>query len=403
MTTLEASTARGVAPGGRDWWTDGRLNRLTIAILFGLILGITIGVGQDSTHRSALMAGDFPGFYSPAVIVHEGRIDRLYDIDEHHRIQQQAWPAFGSNMYISVYPPYFSAVLAPLARIGPEMARLLWTALSIAAYLATLLMLRVRGPALHDHFSFVAVSSFLFTPVFFGVLGGQNTAFSLLLYVSGARLLQSQRRLNDCLAGILFGLWLFKPQFGLLAGAYLLLRGKWSAFAMFVLVAGLWWLLGAAVAGPHWLSAWAAAALQFGAINYGINDYQMTSFAGILSTISRTTPFPETWVLPSSILLSAALLGFLLGRRARSEWLLGPVLVLVSPQTLFYDLSIALVSCLRFLSFSSDRAVLLYLLSAVGLGAMFALRTEIPLALPFFAALMALHFVLRHAAVNENR
>lgn len=374
------------------------MRRVQIAVLGAFLVGVFVGWVNDSERSSALARGDFPGFYSPAVIVARGEPQHLYNVAEHHRIQRAAWPSFGHEMYISVYPPYFSVILAPLAKLDPGAARWLWTALSLMAYLATLMILRLRSPALYSHFAFVATGSLLMAPIFYGVLGGQNTAFSMLLYVGGVTLLQRRQRLSDLAAGLLFGLWLFKPQFGVIAGIYLLLKRRWWALATYIVVGCAWWGLAAWFAGPQWVQAWLSATSSFAATNFIINDYQMTSLAGLLSSLSNMGLLSDAWVLPIAVVLSAALVLLLVIRRVRSDWILAPAMVLISPQTLFYDLSLALLSCSRFLSFQRDRDVN-YFLAAIGvLGLIFIVRDYVALALPCLAALLALHFVLRHAA-----
>lgn len=383
---------------GRQLWTDERVRRLGVALLIALVLACVLKYAGDAERSSALKRGDFPGIISPAVILAEGKAAQLYSINLHHEIQRSMWPTFADEMYISVYPPFFGAMLIPLAWLEPQDARNVWTILSLLCYFAALCILRPISPALREHFLFVSVSLLLFAPVLFGVLGGQNTAFSMLLVAAMVRLLERGGPTSDFLAGVLAGLWLFKPQFGVLAGAWLLLQRKPRALLGFAAVACFYWLLAAHYAGTDWISKWFTATQEFAAINFTINDNQMTSFAGALSSLARQSFLPTKAVLPVSALLSLALLGLVWKGRVRSGWLFAPLLVLISPQTLFYDLSIVLVACLPFVEFKNDRDVAVYLAAGIAAALAFAARSYCFFALPFLLAVAALVFIYGRAA-----
>lgn len=386
----------------RIFWHDARVRRLSLALAAALFLGLIIGGLQDQDASSALRRGDFPGLYSPAVIVARGEAERLFDQSLHHEIQREAWPSFGDDMYLSVYPPFFGIVLSPLGKLDPEIARAVWTSFSLCCFFLALSLLRTASKPLREHFLFFLVSSLLLPPVFFGVLGGQNTGLSLLLYVLGARLLERGTRWGDYLAGMCFGLWLFKPQFGVLAGAYLLLTRRWTALGGFALVACLYWAIAAALLGIGWVGAWIAATRSFAHINFEINSFQMASWAGLFDSLMRADLMSASAAGLLTTLAYVLTAVLLLLRRASSAWILGPAIVLLSPQTLFYDLSLSLISLLPFLAFERDRDVHAVFSSVIVLWGLFALRDLTPIAFPAVVAAVAFFFILRHSGRRKD-
>ncbi|MBN8550486.1 MAG: DUF2029 domain-containing protein [Deltaproteobacteria bacterium] len=377
----------------RNFWSDGRLQRVGVALLIALILACVFRYHSDSDGSSALKRGDFPGIYSPAVIVAQGQAERLYDVELHRAIQARAWPSFDHEMYISVYPPFTAVLLSPLALLTPETARNVWSVVNLLCFVTALLLLQRTSVALREHFLFVATAFILYAPVLFGVLGGQNTGISMLLFVAGIQLLSRKSPKAEFIAGLLFGLWLFKPQFGCIAGLYLLASRRTRSLCGFACVAALYWCLGFAVLGSDWVTTWVRATSHFADINFSINAFQMASFAGLLSSLSHMGLFPSSAIVVTASALSLLLLLMVFFKSARSPWLLGPVLVLISPQTLFYDVSLALVACLPFLDFREDRSVTLYLFSIAGVGVLFALRDYSGLALPFLVPVFCLAFL----------
>lgn len=376
------------------FWSTERLYRVGLALLIALVVACAFKYSTDADNSSALLRGDFPGIISPAIVLSTGQTDRLYDRDLHHAIQRKIWPSFADEMYISVYPPFFGVLLLPLARLDPLLARHMWTLLSLSCYILALLLLRPASKALRENFLFLAVTLLLFAPILFGILGGQNSAMSLLLLVGGLRLLDKDSRRSDFFAGVLFGLWLFKPQFGVLAGAYLLLTRKFTALAGFALIAVLYWLAAARYVGNDWMLTWLAATKEFAAINFSINSNQMASFAGAVFSAKLV---PEYAVLPLSLIFSGLMLALVWKSKARSPWLFGPLVVLISPQTLFYDLSIAFVSCLPFVNFANDREINIFLICGIIAAGLFALRDYCSFALPFLMGLGAFAFVFYQA------
>lgn len=383
-------------------WTPERLQRLQRALGIALVISLLVGYWTDADSSSALKRGDFPGLYSPAVILARGQSDRYFDKDLHYQIQTEAWPSFKGNLYISVYPPYFGALMKPLGYLSPETARAIWTAFSLICYLLALYLIRPFSAAVSNHFLFILISSLLFIPVFFGVLGGQNSALSLLLFVGGARCLASRSTTQHFLGGALFGLWLFKPQFGLIAGLYLLVTRRWTAAAGFGAVAGLYWLAAAFYLGPNWIALWSDAAAEFAPINLQINGHQMTSVTALFYSLTKLGLLPTSFWLPLATATSLLIAAIFFVQARCSIWALPALIVLISPQTLFYDLALCLAAMLPFISLDNDREVNGLLGAALFFALIFFIRDYSLFALPVIPAVLVFLFIVRHAAAREQ-
>jgi hypothetical protein len=117
------------------------------------------------------------------------------------------------------YPPVFFLVVAALAALPYLPAYLLWQGVSLAAALAVFRAILPQPSALLYALAFPAVLV---------CLGHGQTGF-LTAALLGGGVLVLQR--NEVLAGILFGLLIYKPQFGILLPFVLAAGGYWRAFA----------------------------------------------------------------------------------------------------------------------------------------------------------------------------
>ena len=113
------------------------------------------------------------------------------------------------------YPPTLLLLIWPLGSIGPVAAYLAWTGLGLAAYVwagwerrsgARLALLALISPA-----------------TLIAVYNAQTSLFVAALMIGGCRL--AGRR--PVLAGVLFGLMAFKPQFGVLLPVALVSARQW--------------------------------------------------------------------------------------------------------------------------------------------------------------------------------
>ncbi|MCO6430584.1 MAG: DUF2029 domain-containing protein [Deltaproteobacteria bacterium] len=363
------------------FWNTARLRRISIALLIAFAASIAVGYSVDEEGRSLLKRGDFPGFYVLAKILESHPAERLYDPHLQREIENRYWPSFAGSFYMSVYPPYDAILLKPLALFSPQAAQLLFTIGMAAFYILSFFALAKINPSLRPQWLHIAVICLCFAPNFYAIFGAQNTALSMLLY-SGA--IYGSFRIGrkwEAVSGVCLGLWLFKPQFGLLALATSLFTRRMALLAGAALPALIFYLMGSSLMGYLWPLNWWKAASGFAEQNLEANAQQMVSLPAAGKILMKIAGLGSDSIAAGGIIISCVVTGvllwFLLGvwKDSRSSpekfrrflLLLGPGVVLVSPQTLFYDLGIALVSLIAVMDFKRNRDIteLLLLCAAV--------------------------------------
>lgn len=192
-----------------DWVTPRRVGAYSI-IMLGLavaILGAWI-VGADGLiDRNGKPVGtDFSNVYAAGTLALRGHAADAYDPALQHAAERAVFgrdvPFFGWH-----YPPFFFAIATLVATLPYALGLLLWMALSLPAYLATIRAILPRPETL--------LAATAFPAVFVNVGHGQNGFFTAAL-LGGALQLMERR---PALAGLLIGLLAYKPQFGLFDSA----------------------------------------------------------------------------------------------------------------------------------------------------------------------------------------
>jgi arabinofuranan 3-O-arabinosyltransferase len=175
---------------------------------------------------------DFVNFWSGAWLALHGHAAEVYSFTGFHAFEKSVvGPSI--DFYHYSYPPVLLLLTAPLALILYVPALFTWLVGSWYAFYRALRLAMPDGGAL-----LLALA----TPaVFIDAVGGQNGAWTAALLGGGLMLLHRR----PILAGVLFGLLIFKPQFGLLLPVALLAGGHWRTIA--AAAATVFLLLGATV------------------------------------------------------------------------------------------------------------------------------------------------------------
>ena len=188
---------------------------------------------------------DFNSFYAAGALANAGTPELAYDRAAHLAVQEALVGGEGGIYQFYYYPPVFLLLCAALAHLSYGAAYLLLVVAGVAAYgFVSWAVVQRRG--------WTMVLPFIaFPAVFFNVIWGQNGLLTASLF--GGALLALDKR--PVLAGLLFGLICYKPQFGLLIPLALGAGGHWRAVAaaavtVIVLCVGSLWIFGA--------SAWSA-------------------------------------------------------------------------------------------------------------------------------------------------
>jgi len=349
------------------FWNSGRRSRVFWALFLGLILGFLLYLPFGDRHQANFFSGDFPAFYAAGYIVAQGWGHELYNYELQRNIENLFWPDFEGEMYIFAYPPYVATLLAPLGFLSPMVAKLIFNLLLFGALVWGLVLLRPFSSALRDDFRLSLLIAFTFAPVFSAVVGAQNTTLSILLYSGIMAGLARKTGRGELVAGICAGLFLYKPQFAITVLPVVLILGGKRAFCGVAIVAFLYYLLGCIPQGFFWPLLWLEEATRFGNINFTINADRMISIVGAAYSaayflgITPEKGLPIGYLLSAGIFITLIVFAVLARKDELKRWqvlcLLGPVMVLVSPQSLYYDLGILVVSVLPFLNFERTRQI----------------------------------------------
>lgn len=216
------------------WLTPDRLRTYAVIVL-GLSLAGLVGWVALSDHmidcNGKPIGTDFSSFYAAGSLVRDGRVADVYDMAAHYARQQQIFGA-GVPYFGWLYPPLFLLIATPLALMPYPVALAVWQGGTLLLYLAVIRMIvrSFRGAPAPVGRIWILLA-LAFPAVFINLGHGQNGFLSTALF--GGALVALPKR--PVLAGILFGLLAYKPQFALVIPIALLVAGQWRA----ILAAGL--------------------------------------------------------------------------------------------------------------------------------------------------------------------
>ena len=348
--------------------TKERLNRICFALLIALLIGIIYQYLNDKALSSFVYKGDFPGFYAPAKIITSFGKENQYDEVLQNKIENEVWPDFDGSFYMSVYPPYFNLILSPLGFFDGITARHIWMFLSILAYFFTLKILSKLNIDIKNNFFTVFILGLIFVPSLCGVIGGQNTCFSMLLL---SLILYSIKKEKYFLSGIFLSLWCFKPQFAIFYIIPMFILSKKNFSFGFILGSILNYVLGAISFGLFWPEKYLQIVKTFGNNNYVANRSTIVSLSNIFETLKdvfnlKTSLTIEAifWIIffLAYIYLIYTCIKFKEKEPIYPILLTSILLPYLSFQTLFYDLGISFIAFLYYFKFSNKNIYYFFLL-----------------------------------------
>ena len=282
---------------------------------------------------------DFSNVYAAGVAALKGNPDAPFNILLQWR-QEQAIFGHATPLYGWHYPPFFLLVAAPLARLPYPVALAIWQSSTLALYLWTLAAL-IRKSAMpqwaDDKRWFLLALGF--GAVFVNLTHGHNGFLTASLFAGALALLDAR----PLLAGILFGLLAYKPQFGMMIPLALAAGGYWRSF-----VAAALTVLGLALAatilfGP---GIWPSFLASTHFTRTVILEQGNTGFQKIQTIFAQVRllggPVALAYVAQGALFLLAAILLARLWHRPASFGDRGAALclatLLATPYSLDYDL-----------------------------------------------------------------
>jgi hypothetical protein len=193
-------------------------------------VGLTDGDGRP-------IGDDFVNYFSGAYLALHQRVAEIYHWPAYHAFQEQLVGAAVSPNYNYSYPPVLLVLTLPFALIPYVPALGVWL---IGGWFAFYRSLRLAVPGKH------ALLFALATPaVFINTYTGQNGVWTAAFLGGGLCLLQRK----PVIAGVLFGLQVYKPHLALMIPVALLAGRQWRAIAAAGVTAGALVLLSLALAG----------------------------------------------------------------------------------------------------------------------------------------------------------
>jgi alpha-1,2-mannosyltransferase len=222
---------------------------VAIAVLFasgvGLIYLLATANGLVDIQGRPL-GTDFSSFYAAGTHVFDGHPDAPYDLSRQYAREQAMFGA-ATPFYGWLYPPFFLFVAAALALMPYGAALTVWQSTTLGFYLLALrAVLATTQPSIAPDLAVSGKRQWISDPlwlllalafpsVLINVGHGQNGLLTASL-VGGALALLDRRPI---VAGILFGLMAYKPQFGLMIPVALAASGRWRTFSSAVATVAL--------------------------------------------------------------------------------------------------------------------------------------------------------------------
>jgi hypothetical protein len=410
-----------------SWITRERVRLWSLAVLAASLCGLLFLLATSNglnDYQGRPLGTDFSNIYAGGTYVLDGQPGTAFDPPSQHARQQMI---FGKDtpFYGWCYPPFLLFVAAALALLPYVAALAVW---QVSTFIFYLLMLRAilsaswpglsrpstpyiekgkqgvdaRHKAGHDGLWLLLAIAF---PAVFVNLGHGHNGFLTAALIGTALLVLDSR---PVVAGILFGLMSYKPQFGVMIPLILLATARWRAFAsasatVLALIVVSTWAFGADV----WrmmidaLPFTREVVLEQG----GTGWHKIQSVFSWARMWGASVPFAYAAQGAVTVALGAALIW--LWRSNASYRLKAAALpiasILATPYSLDYDL-MALAPAIAFLAVEGfdrgfrawEKTALAFLWFMPLIARTVAEQTLIPLAVP--AMLIVVFLILRRAA-----
>ncbi len=270
----------------------GRLNLRRIAIITGILsllisyTGIWIRLINNRAERTG---ADFIHFYSAGRIARNWGAANVYDLSLQHDIEEEqvGFKLAPGQVLPFNHIPFLIPVLKVVMTGDYVLSFYRWNLIMILVYWCGIAICsRILYQSGIDLKSILlsAIGGFLFLPLFFSLMNGQDNALVFLgtsIWVFG---LLSKR---DLLAGIGLGLTTVRPHIALVLAIPMLLRHR-RVFMGFLLSAGLLGLFSFMIMGMNGIRGFIDIILITAGGNwYGIHQEAMVNLMGLLM---RTLP-----------------------------------------------------------------------------------------------------------------
>ena len=253
-----------------DWLTRERMQLVAFAALIASVIGFAAVIVRSDGYldwRGYPIGTDFANLYAAGTFVIEGRAEAPFDPVLHHARQREILGE--KTLFFGwLFPPPYLFVAAVLALMPYGVALAVWLSVTFLFYVLSIraiLSFReappgppVEKPVLDPLWLLLAAA---FPAVLVTVGHGQN-GFLTAALIGGGLVLLDRR---PSLAGILFGLLSYKPQFGLMIPLVLVATQRWRALGFAAMTVAALAIASTLAFGPQVWSAFLAST-EFGRV-----------------------------------------------------------------------------------------------------------------------------------------
>lgn len=331
-----------LTPWRVKWYSRGTLFALAVAFLV-----ILVSSTGTTTITGGRLGGDYPEFYNAGRMIAAGEAKQLYSLSKQREYQTEFLSEPGIVIPF-VYPPHFALFYVPLSQLPFRVSYAVHTLAMAAALALACLLIRRIYPNLIEKPELLFLVALTAHPIIRSIMGGQNTALTILLMVLCWYKVLHNKHYQ---AGLYLGLLFFKPQFAVPLTGLFFLSGRWRVWVSAGATAIALFALSTVLMGPTWFFDWAetlntvflhalraniAFVVSWQAFAQALFGQSSQHFADLLG-----------WGLSAATILAISWVWFVGGRKADFSAQLGLAsvcIILIAPQTLFYDAGIALIA-----------------------------------------------------------
>ena len=400
-----------------DCLTLSRARLWALAVLIASAGGLVYLVATSDgliDFQGRPLGTDFSNVYAAGTHALDGKPAAPFDPRLQHAREMEIFGA-KTPFYGWHYPPFFLAVAAALALMPYQLALIVWQGVTLLLYLLAIRAIvtspiassRPEGSARNAPGGSLWLILALAYPAVFVNLGHGHNGF-LTAALMGFALVTLDTR--PILAGVLFGLLAYKPQFGLMIPLVLVATGRWrTVFAAGVTVAAL--VIAATLA--FGMETWRAFFVFADYTRAIVLEAGETGWHKIQSVFSWArmwgAPVTLAYAIQGAVTLAVAAAMIRLWRSPASFALKAAALclaaILTTPYSIDYDLMV-LAPAIAFLTIDGlargfapwEKSALAFLWAVPLMARSFAQVTHVPLGV--IALLVVIGLILRRAGFN---
>ena len=325
---------RLLTPWRIKWYPRSLLSAIAVAFIIAVLSG------NGASTLTGRLGGDYAAFYGAGRIIAEGEFGELYNWNRQLDSQKDLFPGDDKSFLPFMNPPYVALAYLPLSLLPYRLSYVIHTLLLVGALLMTLHLVRPMNAQIDRNYLFAFTLLLFFYPVLRSVLGGQNTALTLLLIASSWRAVEDRHEFR---AGFFLGLLLFKPHFALpLIGVYVL-SGRWRVGIASAITALFLYVIGVLMQGPRWVIIWFEYAKWAIQPPMGFEADKAISWLGFFKAllgVDSRFALILGWTMLLGTIVGISWIWYVGGRRADLSAQIGlaaPCLLLIPPHVYYYD------------------------------------------------------------------